>query len=362
MHKDEIRWNFIPLKNYIAPSCKISSNLIRFKKLSEHSLIAKTFVNNNLVKLVDWDAIAIAFDKSIMQDQYGLHKGLSQICVGLFGSASHMLKTWAIKNKAHILEPPSIDQLLISNSEIWPELFHKKDTVFVIPYLEKCFLRHYRGLRWIRQIAETAWENSCQIVIGCDLWAWKYLESTLKIDLLCSTPLIMEPFNFEQLKNWLSDICLQKNLKLLIGGEEIFISNSKKTTQFFNEFLEISYGCVTIAEALLREILLSGELDSTGKTVKLDLETDRVLYGSLHNSRIHLYVLQALLIHSNLSINGLVSVLPFTKMEIQKSLIELFDIGFLVKGKESWEVAPQRYFDVFKELKSSHFSVIDLNK
>jgi hypothetical protein len=92
-----------------------------------------------------------------------------------------------------VLESPQVSALLDGTARLWPELHNPGDTLFVIPELERCFLRHHRGIRLARQLVETVWAQPCRLIIGCDAWAWKYLCTGVQIDALCPEALTAAP-------------------------------------------------------------------------------------------------------------------------------------------------------------------------
>jgi hypothetical protein len=119
--------------------------------------------------------------------------GFPQVVVGLFGKARQLLHAWAKEHGVQALEPPAVAALLDGTAGLWPELGNPGEILFVIPAFERCFLRHYRGIRLARQLVESVWSQRCHLVIGCDAWAWKYLCASVQIDALCPNVLTAAP-------------------------------------------------------------------------------------------------------------------------------------------------------------------------
>ena len=128
----------------------------------------------------DWTKGAKSFDEAL-----GYAAKFPQALIGLFGSASRMLETWAPTCRASILASPSSAELMEGTAKLWPALQEPGDGILVIPRLERCFLRHHRGLRLMRLLIETVWGTPRRLIIGCDAWAWKYLCQAVEIDALC---------------------------------------------------------------------------------------------------------------------------------------------------------------------------------
>lgn len=357
--KDSATWKFISLKEYTVPlsSSKIRANLINFAELN-NSNDHITSQRSDLLNAIEWKPLSKAFNDAIGCENRLPSRGLAHVCVGLFGSGANTLRSWASERDVHLLEAPSFDQLLDPGSSGWSLIQENDDIPLVIPSFEKCFLRHHRGLSWIEQIIEIVWTERRQIVIGCDLWAWKYLERALQIDVICPIPLISASLNSEQLRSWLPSLLKQKNLRFVVEGEDCFSVDSKKGTKFLDDLVEQSQGCMTLAWMIWQQLLLENGSKAVDGVIELCPKgTASSSSNSLTalESRQNLYVLHALLIHSGLSTNGLLALLPFPGTQIRKALIELASQGFLLEDRDGWEVTPSRYFDVLQQLKNRGF-------
>ena len=154
-------WTFIPFKTYAPPA-------------------------QPLPETDGWKPGAQAFDDYVRGFGTGTPcAGFACIVTGLFGNAGKLLNAWTKEGGARVLEPPPVQALLDGSAGLWPQLQNPGNDIFVIPSLERCFLRHFRGLGLVRQLVETAWAKPCRLVIGCDAWSWKYLQQAVQIDALC---------------------------------------------------------------------------------------------------------------------------------------------------------------------------------
>jgi hypothetical protein len=143
---------------------------------------------------IDWKPGVQAFNDQLCDLKAKAHQVEFPLAVvGLFGNTKQLLHAWAKEHGAQVLEPPSVSSLLDGTARLWPELSNPGETLFVIPELEHCFLRHYRGIRLARQLVESIWAQPCRLVIGCDAWAWKYLCTSVQIDALCPDALTAAP-------------------------------------------------------------------------------------------------------------------------------------------------------------------------
>jgi hypothetical protein len=167
--RDVSAWTFVPLKAYESPAQPVP-------------------------EITDWKSGAQAFNDQLRGMKPESHQaGFPLAVVGLFGHAKQLLDAWAKERGAQVLEPPPVSLLLDGTARLWPELSNPSEAHFVIPALERCFLRHHRGIRLARQLVETVWAQPCRLIIGCDAWAWKYLCTSVQIDALCPEALTAAP-------------------------------------------------------------------------------------------------------------------------------------------------------------------------
>lgn len=177
----ESAWIFTPLQNYQPPS-------------------------QLLPEIKDWKTGIKALDTLINPPPAPLLQGerkcpcvrFPQAVIGLSGNAGRLLHLWAKEHGVQVLNPPPVGALLDGTAELWPELRNPSGNIFVIPELERCFLRHYRGIRLTRQLVENVWGKSSHLIIGCDAWGWKYLRQAVQIDALfpdaiTAAPLMAHP-------------------------------------------------------------------------------------------------------------------------------------------------------------------------
>lgn len=163
----ESAWIFTPLKNYQPPV-------------------------QSLPEMKDWKTGIKALD------DWQRNAGHSQAVIGLSGNARRLLHLWAKEYGVQVLNPPPVGALLDGTAELWPELKNPDGGIFVIPEMERCFLRYHRGIRIARQLVETTWGKPFRLIIGCDAWGWKYLRKAVQIDAMfpdavTAAPLMVHP-------------------------------------------------------------------------------------------------------------------------------------------------------------------------
>lgn len=132
----------------------------------------------NLVPPIDWAPAAEALEHALAA---GAPQGTSRPAVHFLIGQPHcghaeILRHWAQAQGARILSPPRYEEIL-SGDHHWLADLGGTDGVWVLPALERCFLRHAAGLGLVRQILERAASGRLGTgLIGCDSWAWAYLQ------------------------------------------------------------------------------------------------------------------------------------------------------------------------------------------
>ena len=86
-----------------------------------------------------------------------------------------LLSTWATRHGHAILPPPPRAALLQPDLQIdAPAL--EGDGLLVVSQLERWFLRHQNGLTVVRGLIEALGRLERPCIVGCNSWAWAYLE------------------------------------------------------------------------------------------------------------------------------------------------------------------------------------------
>jgi hypothetical protein len=103
-----------------------------------------------------------------------------------------------------LIEPPTITQIM-QNPHSWLDgLPLESKQRFVLVALEHCYLRHHNGLTLVRRLIEMLWQHKLPCVIGCDSWAWTYLDFACQAGLLDTDPLTLAPLDANALSRWIS--------------------------------------------------------------------------------------------------------------------------------------------------------------
>lgn len=88
-----------------------------------------------------------------------------------------ILCDWANHHRAQVLTPPSATQILAGDVRWLDSQTPIPGSFWVLPALERCFLRHSNGLDLLRNFLERALSGALGPgIIGCDSWAFAFVQ------------------------------------------------------------------------------------------------------------------------------------------------------------------------------------------
>lgn len=93
-----------------------------------------------------------------------------------FCGYDEIIARWAADRGARLVSPPRYEAVL-AGDERWLAEIPGAEGGWALPALQRCFLRHASGLSLVRRLLERAASGQLGgAVIGCDSWAWAYLQ------------------------------------------------------------------------------------------------------------------------------------------------------------------------------------------
>jgi hypothetical protein len=322
---------------------------------------------NKIITAPDWKIPATAIDEVLKNWLESKKTEPFRLIIGPpFSGYSESLTSWAKSHNFRIMTPPSADQILHQDTS-YLEQYKKSDGLWVIPDLEKFFLRHTKGLDLVRRLFDDLFtEKMGRGVIGCDSWAWALLDHVIKGESI--SILISQAFQTEQMTDFLTGIISggsEKRTvfrqmgdgKLVLVPQSLSESKSQAETEkspWIKLMTEYCRGNPGIALEYLRRSLrtMASEADKK-KPVKIkdDFADNKVLWiiawkklskpsipGDMN--RDHARVLYTLLIHGGLPANLLYLLLPFSVHESARLLRFLESAQLIEKSFEIWRVSP----------------------
>ena len=146
-----------------------------------------------LVPTLDWNQI----HSSMMATVWSQHDFAASPCALFvappYCEVGEAVLEWAQAEGAIFLPEPTVVQILDSPRD-WFQSWPKDTTTqIVIPALERCFLRHQRGLHLVRQLIDDLVSARRRCVIVCNSWSWAFLEHACPTNLISARPWTSAP-------------------------------------------------------------------------------------------------------------------------------------------------------------------------
>jgi hypothetical protein len=147
----------------------------------------------------DWGA-GVSGLQEALEDWWKERAGKVQVVVGApYSGTAEIVSQWASVFQCPVLPDPPPDHIREGGTQWLAEIDRYPDRVWVIPRLERCYLRHSQGFGLLRALFDKIATFSTRFLLVCDSWAWAYLSKALHIDGLFPMPLVLEAFTQE---NW----------------------------------------------------------------------------------------------------------------------------------------------------------------
>ena len=403
--KNEPIWEYVPLEEYILPSdtvqrtvsTRISSfwgKLRRQKnkteasndKTTELKVLTKHQLHTAAPKH-DWMDTAAAlklFLSEKLSGQYG-EKRVIAIADAPFAGQSKALTALAEIDDWHLISAPSPDQILNADQEWLDSLGHTKSP-WVLPNLEKCFLRHEKGLQLVRRLlADSVSGRLEKGVICCSSWAWSFLQKvSAETDVIPAfTP---QALDAHRLQNWLPLITFKggppNNFRFMLPGEAgDLISTLAPTTHphddvshadsYFLHMAAFCRGIAGVAWSAWRSSLRKAnpkadpakdnykddQNEADPATVIQVLPWNELKFPSVPSidRPAGAFILHALLLHNGLPEGILSDLLPLQKDHITKTLLQLGSVGVVECQNSIWCVTPLGYPAVRSYLRGENY-------
>lgn len=247
------------------------------------------------------------------------------------------------------------------------------DEILAFPHLEQWYLRHEDGLTMVRELLERLIILRKRVLLGCDSWAWAFLQQTIGIEDMLGEPQTLAAFDAKRLDGWFrSTFDFQGHEFRQSGNNELVFpdllnadNKELESSTAISSLAAKARGNPGVALALWRAGLRTCDADgdasappsSAAKSViwvatpsdlappELQVDVDQV----------HRFVLHAILLHGGLSQSSLDAILPFSRDDIQRRVSALRRAGVLDEQDERLRVTLTAYPLVRRDLESEGF-------
>jgi hypothetical protein len=332
----------------------------------------------------DWRDAVPALHEALQDWWEGENVGRIRLLLSApYSGTQEIVAHWASAHECPILPEPRAEEIIKGNGGL-KQLDQSPDRVWVIPRLERFYLRQGEGLNLVRRLLEKINSAPGRFLLACDSWAWAYLSQALHIDALLPWPLVLEAFDQERLSHWLGDLAAKgterdfvfrqaDNGKLVLPlkqKDEVFLSDEEsganqggqagqeKLANFLEQLAALSRGNPGVAWAIWRyslrlahdeevptEAQAAAAEDGRHRTiwVKPLFQVNLPALAEAQKKSPELFVLHALLLHDGLPGQLLASILPFPESQTMGSLQRLRATGVVTTEADRWRVAAAAY-------------------
>lgn len=249
-----------------------------------------------------------------------------------------ILRCWAASRGWRIARAPDVGEVLGRHAEWFDELAGD-GTPWVLPSLERCFIRHVNGLALVRMLLSRVASGALgRGVLGCDSWAWAFLWHQWGGQGFPT--LVAQAFDADRLARWLAGLAAGPAAGRAVAFQERGTGRylwpppgpGKVPISDFVRALSVhSRGIPGVAWATWRRSLVgtartpAARADAPPSTVVLvrpwrELPDLAVPTGDLQQTAL---VLHALLVHGGLPLKVLPLVLPLCDEEIEAAVSRL---------------------------------------
>ena len=312
-----------------------------------------------------WEGAARAFDQIYAAKAGNAPApGVVGILVGQpFCGHADILAHWARGRSVRLLEPPTAQEILAADVQWLTRCCDSGPGLWALPALERCYLRNANGLALVRGFLDLAFSGALgPRVIGCDSWAWAYLQRicawpatpvlTLQaFDGAALTTLLLQPET--QPTQAVRFLSAHSGISLLPEPED---GEEDAQTPVSPELRQLAARCrgnLGVAWHFWRERLRTAiEPQATQTGDDAPPPTDAIWVAPELEPRAPAsdagdetaLVLHALLLHNGLEAPLLATLLPIAAAHLNLQLLHLHALGLVERqDADRWQVTPLAY-------------------
>lgn len=245
---------------------------------------------------------------------------------GPHGGIQEIVRRLAEREGWRLADPPSPGGILSGDAQRLEALPGKNEAPIAIAALERWFLRHPDGHGLVRGLFDRLHATGMPCLIGCDSWAWAYLDKAMAIGAICHAPFAPAPFDANRLRALLDDSFGDEESGGNDREQEILAATSRGNPGVAWAIRHHA------AAAALRE---TGEPE--GKFGGAPLEVPAGI------GRIESFILHAVLIHGGVSAALLPEILDLPAASLSGGASRLLAAGLVEESSDILRVTPLAY-------------------
>lgn len=313
-----------------------------------------------------WNAATAALQIAL---EAWLEKGAAAAPVVLLVGPPHsgyidILRAWAEQETRMVFQAPSPQQVL-AGDESWFPSPQDAAAPWVFPALECTYLRHTAGIGLVRRFLNRASSGALgRGIIGCDSWAWAYLQHIWHGHLPIS--LTLQAFDEQRLAQIFHIQANRSSRKPLLfrqanNGHYVLPpaepdAAAGEKSRFLQALAAHSRGNLGVAWAIWRASLATKPdeeitADTNEEVPCLRQQTvwvkawEKLSHPELppQAGRNEAFVLHTLLLHNGLSCDSLQQCLPLASNQVMATLLRLEEMGLVTHAAPLWQVTARGY-------------------
>ncbi len=244
--------------------------------------------------------------------------------------------------------------------------------LIVIPRLEWCFLRCIGGLETIEVLRDlVAGDSSRFWLIGCNSWAWQYLERIYQINAYLTNTVSFPPLKDEQIQEWLHPLMAELNPSWKADNEWLQIRKkelkaakrrhqeldevAKMQEDYYEKLTDIAQGISNVAGDLWWRSLKIENIDADKISYSITRPKLPDLPPLIVEDR---YLLYSLLFHGGMSLAHLTTSLGKSESIVKSRTQYLLQAGVIGKEQNLLHVNPA-YYPRLKSILGNNNFLID---
>lgn len=306
-------------------------------------------------------------------------EGDARLVIGQpFSGHAEFLTIFASQHHAVRIPSPSEEQIFTNDSRwfsSWPSL----GLPWVLPRLERCFLRHARGLDLVRTFLNLVADGKLGPgIFGCASWSWAYLRRVAPVP--CAG-LTLQAFDAERLQRLFLNLAALKSSNSVhfcnaITGRDILVAPAKQEPPR-EEFFQLAAYCrgnVSTAAYYWRERLRSepdpeafAQENGEERRPSIPEDVTRIWVADMPEEPVlpteceeeMRLIMHASLVHDGLPTEFLEELLPWPIWKSEAFLQRMRQLGLLHCPEKRWVVREGAYAAVRRMLRSHGYLVDD---
>ncbi|GAB3337818.1 hypothetical protein GCM10027429_22710 [Marivirga atlantica] len=247
---------------------------------------------------------------------------------------------------AQTLKQPDID----SADKLIAYLNGGTKRIIIVEDLQNLYLRVIGGQKALIELIDiiAATQKNIFWMVSVSLYAYRYLERTLKINAFFSYPIVLEQMDADTIsklvikRNRVSGFKINFEAPAELADDKKFkkLNDEEKQeflrSKFFKELHSFSKSNVSMA--LMYWLLSTKSVDGHSITIKSFEKPDFSFLNSLQADRV--FLLHALILHDGLNVMQAARVLNMNEQKVRFMIIEMLEDGVLIEEEDFFLVNP----------------------